>query len=169
MDAEYLSTKLLNDTYANETMLNLGCGIGKFWDCVKSKNMLNVDIWTPYLLEIKHDISVIKADLRDLSMFVDKSWDAIMCIDVIEHLEKEQALQLLRECDRIARKRIIMYTPRGFHAQDDGQGWGAANPEYQKHRCGFVADEFKDAGYQYIYVFENIAVPSLYAVKTFGV
>lgn len=135
--------------YANKdwTLLNLGCGIGWHMQDIPAKNQLHVDVWKPYLEQIKHKLSVIQLNIKDLSMFPDKSWDLVMCIDVIEHLEKPDAEKAILEMERIARKRVVLYTPAGMHIQEDGHGWGSGNPEFQKHRCGFEQAEMIAKGY----------------------
>jgi len=129
------------------TVLNLGCGLGQHAGGLPAKHQLHVDVWPQYLDQIKDMLPTIKLDITNLSMFVDKSWDVVMCIDVIEHLTKENAEKAITEMERIARKKVVLYTPIGFHKQDDGQGWGAGNPEYQAHRCGFTTEEMTAKGY----------------------
>jgi ubiquinone/menaquinone biosynthesis C-methylase UbiE len=150
-DHRFLSNSLTNSIHAHckaeFTLLNLGCGIGWHMNNIPAKNQLHVDVWLPYLEQIKHEKSVIKLDIRDLSIFIDKSWDVVSCIDVIEHLEKDDAMKAIKEMERIARKVVILYTPAGFEKQEDGHGWGSGNPEYQKHRCGFTVREMLELGY----------------------
>jgi hypothetical protein len=75
-----------------------------------------------------------------------KSVDSIFLLDVLEHLEKEDGLQLLAECERVARQQIIIFTPLGFMAQNyqsgDTDGWGMHGGEWQMHRSGWIPDDF---------------------------
>lgn len=132
----------------DKTLLNLGCGLGQIFKFTPNKNHLYVDIWEPYLQQIKDEFSVVKLNIKDLSMFINKSWDYVVAYDVIEHLDKVDALKLIPECVRIARVKVMIYTPVGFCEQHDGKGWGKGNPEYQQHRCGFTVQEFKDLGFE---------------------
>jgi diadenosine tetraphosphatase ApaH/serine/threonine PP2A family protein phosphatase len=69
-------------------------------------------------------------------------------IDLIEHLEKKDGLELLKEADRVARKQIIVYTPLGFFPmhfdKKDGTKdiWGLDGGEMQEHRSGWKPEDF---------------------------
>jgi len=52
-------------------------------------------------------------DVRKLP-FKQKSFDTVLCMEVIEHLEKEEAIRLIEDMEKIARKKIIITTPVGF-------------------------------------------------------
>lgn len=52
----------------------------------------------------------IQGDIRELA-FEDKSFDYVICLQCIEHLEKKHALELLDELERITRRKIIISTP----------------------------------------------------------
>jgi len=77
----------------------------------------------------------------------DRSVDSVFLIDVIEHLEKDDGHQLLLECERIARRQIILFTPLGFMQQDyetgDIDGWGLRGGEWQVHKSGWTSDDFE--------------------------
>ena len=71
-----------------------------------------------------------------------RSFDAVVCLDVVEHLERAQALELLATLESIARRRVVVFTPNGFVPQP-------ATPDnpYQEHLSGFTTDEMRDLGY----------------------
>ncbi len=81
-----------------------------------------------------------------LSIMPDRSVDTISMIDVIEHVENKIGCQLLRECERVARKQIILFTPLGFLPQEyedgDIDGWGLEGGKWQKHRSGWNPEDF---------------------------
>lgn len=64
-----------------------------------------------------------------------KRIDTVALIDVIEHLEKPEALRLLRETEALV-PRIIVFTPLGFLPQDDGP--------FNTHRSGWMPEDFGD-------------------------
>jgi len=66
----------------------------------------------------------ILADLRKLE-FKPKSFDAILCLEVIEHLTKEEGHDLIKKMEKWARKKIIITTPNGYDC----------NP-FQTHKSG---------------------------------
>lgn len=71
-----------------------------------------------------------------------KSYDAVICLDVIEHIEKKDALKLVRDMEGIAAKKVIILTPNGFYHQHALEG----NP-YQIHKSGWRAEDFSHIGY----------------------
>jgi SAM-dependent methyltransferase len=63
-------------------------------------------------------------------------YDVILVADVIEHLEKDQACQLARDClERCSV--LIISTPKEFFAQTD-----LNNNSYEVHRCLWTAADF---------------------------
>ena len=79
-------------------------------------------------------------DSRKLnSLYKANSFD----VAVIEHFKKREALKLIKDIERIARKRVIIMTPNGFYPQDSING----NP-YQRHSSGWTDNEMKNLGYK---------------------
>jgi ubiquinone/menaquinone biosynthesis C-methylase UbiE len=46
--------------------------------------------------------------------FIDDSYDVVLSMDSIEHLKLEDAEKMIEEMKRIARKKVIIYTPTEF-------------------------------------------------------
>ena len=84
----------------------------------------------------------ILADLRKLE-FKPKSFDAILCLEVIEHLTKEEGYGLIKKMEKWARKKIIITTPNGYLYQD---GYDC-NP-FQTHKSGWSVGELEKLGYE---------------------
>ena len=64
-------------------------------------------------------------------------------MDVIEHLRKEEGLQLMRQMELLARKRVIFFTPNGFLPQ------GHRVPgDLQSHLSGWEPPEMDAYGYR---------------------
>src|SRR3972149_7740841 len=103
-------------------VLSLGCGImAEILDTLKSypkdiikcKNIIGLDIFKPYLdLLNERGIKTVNWDLRIFPYpFKDKEIDVILLMDVLEHIDKDYHKMILDECERIARKKIIVLTP----------------------------------------------------------
>ena len=75
--------------------------------------------------------------------FKEKSFDAVLLLDVVEHLPKVEGLKLIEMAERIARKKIIIFTPNGFLRQGERD----ENP-YQVHLSGWEVDEMEALGYR---------------------
>lgn len=80
-----------------------------------------------------------------------KSVDAAMALDVIEHLQKEQGDLLIRELERIARRRVLLITPNGFLPQEPKDG-----NQYQRHLSGWTPEDLQQRGF---------AVRGIYGLK----
>lgn len=113
----------------NDTLLDLGCGIMQAtMDTYKGypptklqcKSILGVDIYEPYLNFLKErGVLVQKADLCKPLPFEDKSFDVVLLLDILEHLNFDEAVNLLGEAERVARKKVIVLTPRNFRANEE--------------------------------------------------
>lgn len=75
--------------------------------------------------------------------------DTVIMLDVIEHMEKPEAQEVIRLCLDKARQ-VVIFTPMGFCVQEYDEGdkdaWGMNGTAWQTHRSGWTPDEF--AGWQ---------------------
>ncbi len=134
-----------------KTLLDIGCGknspIHKF-----SKKMdytIGVDAFEPAIeesrkLKIHNEYKVMECKDTD-NAFQENSFDCVCALDLIEHLSKKDGLKLIDSMERIARKKVIIFTPNGFLFQ----GIHDNNP-LQPHLSGWEVDEMKDKGYRVI-------------------
>jgi ubiquinone/menaquinone biosynthesis C-methylase UbiE len=92
--------------------------------------------------------------------FSDNCFDTVLCIEVLEHLEKEKALEALRQMERVANKRIVVTVPRfaldrktgrderqflKLDSQDqEVRDWVDA----ETHKCSFTAAELSRLGFR---------------------
>ncbi len=111
----WLGDLIQKEISESDNILDLGCGVMQSTDGLRAKSITGVDIWEKYLDRIKHKYNVIKLNMDETDRFIDKSYDVVICLDVIEHLEKELALKIIDECKRICRKKAILYTPVEFN------------------------------------------------------
>ena len=63
------------------------------------------------------NVRFVKADVADLSVFPDASFDAIAAIDLVEHIDDPTLEAMLGECRRVLRHggRLGLYTPDRAH------------------------------------------------------
>jgi len=140
----------------NDIVLDLGCGIMQattgFLDggkSVKCKTILGVELIEKYLDVIKKTYPTIKNDVRNTHLFMDDSFDVVLCIDIIEHLEPEDAHYLIDEMKRIARKKVIIYTPSKWITNEENidNAWGLGENQYQKHLSYITPKEYEKMGF----------------------
>lgn len=147
-------TELLMDS---QSVLDVGCGVGTTLKDFPCPIKIGIDPHKPYLEKAKQVASFlpIKLEAEHLEdTFIDKSIDSVTLIDVIEHMEKETGFEVLRQAERIASKKVIVFTPRGFFKQLDTDHLDLGGEFYQKHRSGWEVEDFLESGYQVI-IFEN--------------
>lgn len=132
------------------SILDAACGLSLKSKYIPAQIRVGVDIYEEYFNHIEADVPyvVIKHDIRKLrEIFVPKSFDLVIALDVMEHLEKEESLDVLRQCEEIARKAVIIETPRGFIPTNmDILGHGG--DVWQTHRSGWEPEEFEALGYK---------------------
>jgi hypothetical protein len=73
------------------------------------------------------------------------SFDCVLASDLIEHLTKKDGVRLLNMMERIARERVIVFTPNGFLSQGEFD----CNP-WEGHKSGWTVAEMKERGYEVV-------------------
>ena len=153
----WLGEIVQRNTKQSDTVLDLGCGIQYANDSMRAKSVLGVDIWDTYLNEVKDNIQTVRISMSELDRFMDKSYDLVICLDVIEHLEKDLALKVIDECKRICRRMVIIYTPSEFKDNIGAvsNAWDLGENPYQEHRCLLDMNDFISRGYSTSIVTDN--------------
>ena len=98
----------------------MGCGPDSpLQYCTNVQHSVGVEAFQPYLEESKkkqiHSEYVSKK-IRDLD-FEENSFDAVIMLEVIEHMEEFEGMEVLKKLDKWARKKVIISTPNGFFPQ----------------------------------------------------
>ncbi len=133
-----------------ETLLDLGCGFSSPIKSFSKKLFCaGVDIHVPSVENSKvekiHD-EYHTMDVLDIEKnFKTGSFDCVLASEIIEHLEKEDGIRLMEMMEKIAGKRVIIFTPNGFLKQDEYDD----NP-WQIHKSGWNVKEMRDKGYEVI-------------------
>ena len=138
----YLLKKGLKGCYS---ILELGCGNKSPLKNFNNNYKVGVDLYAPYIAESKkakiHD-RYIKADVRKIR-FKKNSFDAVVLLDVLEHLTKEEGYFLIKRMEKWAKKRIIIFTPNGYAPQEEYD-----ENKLQLHKSGWKADELRKLGFR---------------------
>lgn len=134
------------------SILDVACGLSFKSKFIDAQIRVGVDIHEEYFKHIEATVPyvVVKHDVRKLDeIFIPKSFDLVIALDIVEHLHKEEALKMMSVCESIAKKAVIIETPEGFVPQNiDIQGHGA--DEWQTHRSGWQVEDFTERGYQVV-------------------
>jgi len=144
------SIELENAINGSKTLLDVGCGSNSPIAPFSHKfHAIGVDAFLPSIEKSRqtnihseyHQIDVLDID----KSFDDKSIDCVLASDLIEHLTKEDGYKLIEKMEKIASKRIIIFTPNGFLEQ----GVYDNNP-WQLHLSGWTVKEMQKMGYHVI-------------------
>jgi SAM-dependent methyltransferase len=71
------------------------------------------------------------------------SFEACVAFDLLEHLPEDDGRRVLSMMERVASRRVVIFTPNGFLPQEATEG----NP-FQVHRSGWSAARLAEAGYR---------------------
>lgn len=128
-----------------DSVLDIGCGTGEYLRAIKLMRpdirAIGLDPHEVSLDQSGADAKILgaaPAKLYDLDV---KSVDAVLCLDVIEHMPKRDAIETLLLLKSIARKVVVVFTPRGLMPQPP-----APDNPWQEHLCGFEEWELSSLG-----------------------
>ena len=140
--------------------LDLMSGNGFCIPYITNDSFTFVDVYQPYLNSLIQKKANARTACIDSVEFLknsdDKSFDVVSCIDGLEHLTKERGLELLKEMERVAKKKIYIFTPEaisesGMTHNAPVDTWGIkGGDEYQKHLSGWKLAEMESLGYKLI-------------------
>ncbi len=132
-----------------DSLLDLGCGprspISRF--SAKIPHSVGVDIFEEAILS-SQKAGIHKAYRQiDICFVADvfppKSFDVVIALDLIEHLHRVDGLRLIDSMEKIARKKIVIFTPNGYVPQDD-----LNHNVWQRHLSGWSYNEMLDLGFK---------------------
>lgn len=145
---------LMRDTIARicphvESILDVGCGLSLQSRFIETDDRVGLDIYQPFLerIETHVDYTAINADALDIDkLYAENSFDVVLLVYILEHLDKESGLRLMEMAEHIARRVVYVQVPHGFIPQNIDI-WGEGGNEYQTHRSGWFPEEFMQRGY----------------------
>lgn len=128
-----------------KSVLDIGCGPSSIIQNFPNiKYSVGVEIFEPYLKASKKNkihTEYIKGKIQDLE-FDKKSFDAVIMIEVLEHMSKADGIKVMKTIEKWAKKKIIITTPNGYFPMGE-----VDKNSYQKHISGWTIEEFKKKGY----------------------
>ncbi len=111
------------------------------------KNRIGIEIHLPYIENATfHDCIKIHGDMRDFKHLVSQDFfDCALFIDTIEHIEKDDVIELLKQVIENFKK-ILIVVPLGENEQSiDIHDMGG--DVYQMHRSSWFEKDFMDMGF----------------------
>lgn len=137
-----------------KTILDLGTADGALMKVLSAGHewdITGIDIYTKWLKLAKNEkvyTKLIKGDLnKECKSLIKqkKKYDVVFCSQTIEHISRINGEELLELSKKLAKKRIVFGTPRGYMEQPEE--FLGENP-YQRHKSGWTVDDFKSRGYK---------------------
>jgi len=131
------------------TLLDIGCGNGHHMIGISPHltYSVGIDVFEDSIKAAKEKkiyTDTMLMDVNDITKnFPDNSFECVIAFDLIEHLDKADGWFLLDNMERIASKKVIVFTPNGFLAQ--GALYGN---EAQVHKSGWSVSEMQSRGYK---------------------
>lgn len=131
-----------------KTILDIGCGQGypmRLIKKVRNVKASGVDLFGDYLKEAQKSgiyEEVINCDVTKLKV-APKSYDACICLQVIEHLPKEKGFKLMESMENIAKHQVIITTPYHFFEHPD-----VDDNKLQRHLSRWSDSDFIKLGYK---------------------
>jgi ubiquinone/menaquinone biosynthesis C-methylase UbiE len=109
--------------YEPKQVLDVACGCGGWYPTLPlGCEWVGVDIWLPYLCQQRFQArNLVHGIVTDLP-FHSGSFDVVLCIEVLEHLSRDDGARMLEEAKRVAKQAVIVTTPTdplGRHSQGD--------------------------------------------------
>jgi SAM-dependent methyltransferase len=135
------------------SVLDIGCGQGELMSSMKRRvnaYCVGLELYLPYLYEAKkkrsHD-DFILADARKIPV-KPRSFDAVLASQVIEHMSKNDGLEMLDTIERIAKKCCVVAVPVGFIPYEPLNVQDLDENPLQKHLTGYNTAEFQQRRYE---------------------
>lgn len=128
-----------------KTVLDLGCGPDSpLQYCQGISYSVGVEPFKPYLERSRKKgihTKYLNKKIEQLK-FPPASFDAVVMIEVLEHLPKSEALAIIKKVERWAKCRVVVTTPNGFSGQDE-----LDNNRWQRHLSGWTVPELQKLGF----------------------
>jgi SAM-dependent methyltransferase len=141
-----LLSEIRSATQGCQTVLDVGCGICSPLRFLPDVHLAGIEGHAPSLEKARavqtHD-EFLLGDVRKVDeVFSGRRFDACIALDVIEHLPKEDGWKMLQSMEKLATKRVVIFTPNGFVPQHSRDG------DLQEHLSGWTTEDLRSRGYQ---------------------
>lgn len=149
-------THLRANLEPGDSLLSVCCGIGiELRKLGQGTPITGVDIIPEYVAEFKKMFDWAEAYTMDAVKFLrrcpDGFYDVVSCIDGIEHLPEEDGHILLREMQRVCKKKALIFTPQGFIKNEPKHTWGIDGGDHaQLHISGWTPQDLKKYDFELI-------------------
>lgn len=163
---QYLHGRMLSLFGPDARVLDVGAGLATYHKSIvmRGAHLTTLEAHPPYaelqknfaerviLGTIQNELPRLLHEEKALSFDGRMLFDAALLIDVVEHLEKADALVALEYATRLA-KTVVVFTPLGFLEQHEDR-YGMGGDHWQTHRSGWQPEDLARFGFE-VEVWEN--------------
>lgn len=124
-----------------DTVLELGCGYNSPLQYCTIPFSVGVELFYPYLQEsLRRGIhsQYFQADIRRIE-FKPKSFDAVVAVEILEHLTAQEGAELLSKMEQWAKKKVVVITLNGYLEQDKYE-----NNRLQEHKSDWNVKKLRE-------------------------
>lgn len=129
------------------SVLDIGCGPDSVMQYFGCERLVGFEGYAPAVEEARKrgtHHQMVLGDVRNLGeSFKPREFDAIVALDLIEHLPKEDGLKMLQSMEQISSKKVLLITPNGFLPQGNTE-----QGDLQQHLSGWDTDDMTNLGYR---------------------
>jgi hypothetical protein len=121
---------------ALESVLDIGSGLSFKGQYIDAQRHVAFDAYRPYLEKIQSKVffTAVQGNAKEVtSYFLPHSFDMVIATDILEHMEKSDAIILLSDMDSLAKKVIYIEVPETNIPQNIDI-WGHGGHTWQTHR-----------------------------------
>ncbi|MHC4570813.1 MAG: methyltransferase domain-containing protein [Planctomycetota bacterium] len=153
---QFLVKNIINSV---DSVLDIGCGVGDYLEKYtnSSQRVVAVEPYLPYLEEAKRKAPWAEFKSMDaLTYFgqTDEKFECVLLIDVVEHLEKNEAIQMVQEAIKHCDKIVFCQTPFGKHEQDYDP-WDMGGDYWQSHKSTWDGSNLHELGFNFYTVWKD--------------
>lgn len=141
----YIYKKLKLELADCESILEIGCGHhSPLLTIGYGQRTTAVEIYEPYVTMHRQAGDYKEVILADgLNYQPKEKYDAVVILDVLEHLPQAPACKMIERLESAATKRFVTLTPNGWVYNPEVDG----NP-HQLHVSSWSAQDFRDMGFK---------------------
>lgn len=140
------------------SVLDIGCGIGDYLQYTNAhQRVVAVEPHLPYLEKSRLRVPWAIFHNTDALTFLqstDERFDLVLLIDVVEHLEAEEAQKLVHEAIRHSCGIVLSLIPIGTHEQRH-DAWNLGGEYWQTHRSTWDERSVRELGFSFVQVWKN--------------
>lgn len=144
--------------YNSYSILDIGCGIADYLKYTNNnQRVVGVEPHLPYILkarEVAPWVEYVNKDALDFFSSTDEKFDCILLIDVIEHLEEDDAIKLVEEAKKHCKGIIFSQIPIGIHEQNEDV-WNLGGEFWQTHRSTWVPENIDKLGFSFLQIWNE--------------